>query len=298
MALRAKKPVANTSPRLKTLLYAASGSGKTHFCCSLPDVYYIDSEGLEDYPHFVEMIAKNNGDLVYLTELTDIIAEVKELLSKKHNYKTLVIDSLSFPAGWLSQMEADRLKAQAAKQGNATEGTDYGANLAKGKRLTYQLGIMLSMLDMNVIVTSHERPKYEEGKEVGTIYDINDKMAYSLGAVFNLKKQGKNRKLYIEKSRYPQLGETLDFNDGYQSLVNIFGAEMFRRECVAVELASDEQLKEFKRLSALLHLSDETIQTWLRAVKSPAIESLQKNVMQKWLDKLTSQIHNAQEDVS
>src|SRR5689334_14885326 len=106
MALRAKKPESTKTPRLKAMLYAGSGTGKTHFCCSFPDTYYIDSEGLEDYPHFVEMIRNNNGDLIYLTEITEIIKEVKELLSTKHTYKTLIIDSISFPIGWLAQMEA------------------------------------------------------------------------------------------------------------------------------------------------------------------------------------------------
>jgi hypothetical protein len=289
MALRAKKPETKNNPRLKVMLYAAAGAGKTHFCCSMPDTYYIDSEGVEDYPHFTDMIRDNRGDLIYLTELTEIIKEVKDLLSTKHNYKTLIIDSISFPAGWLSQMEAERLQK---KSKGESEGTDFGANLAKGKRLTYQLGILLSMLDMNVVVTSHERPRYIEGKEVGTIFDINDKMAYSLGSVWNMKMQGKNRKVYIEKSRYPQLktGESLDFNDGYEVIKNIFGEEIFTRESIAVELATQEQLDKFKHLTGILGTSEETIQTWLRTVKAPSIESLTKETIQKWIDKLTTQI--------
>lgn len=291
MALRAKQPVSNGKPRLKTLLYAGAGTGKTHFCCSFPDTYYIDSEGVEDYPHFVEMIRSNRGDLVYLTELTEIIAEVKELLSTKHNYKTLIIDSISFPTGWLSQMEAERLQK---KSRGESEGTDYGANLAKGKRLTYQLGILLSMLDMNVIVTSHEKVRYIDGKEVGTIFDINDKMAYSLGSTWNMKLQGKNRRLYVEKSRYPELktGESIDFNDGYETIKKIFGEEIFTRESKSVEIATAEQLEKFKRLTTLLGTTDETVQQWLRTVKSPTLESLSKETLQKWIDKLNSQVQN------
>lgn len=283
--LRAKKPEKNVKPRIKTLLYAGAGTGKTHFCCSIPDVYYIDSEGLEDYPHFTDMIVKNGGDLVYLTELTEIIQEVKSLLSVKHNYKTLVIDSISFPTGWLAQMEAERLQK---KSKGDSEGTDFGANLAKGKRLTYQLGIMLSMLDMNVIVTSHEKIKYSDGKEIGSVFDINDKMAYSLGSVWNLKLQGKSRKLYVEKSRYPQLktGDAIDFNDGYTSIKNIFGEEIFTRQATVVEIATNEQIEKFKHLTSLLSTPEESVQTWLRAAKSPSIESLPKETLQKWLDKL------------
>src|ERR1017187_1048630 len=108
MALRAKKPEVK-EPRLKALLYADKGTGKTHFCCSLPETYYIDTEGLEDYPHLVRMLRDNGGDLVYLTEMSEIIKEVQELLSTKHSFKTLVIDSISFPYAWLAQSETERL---------------------------------------------------------------------------------------------------------------------------------------------------------------------------------------------
>ncbi len=292
MALRARKPETNQQPRFKSLIYASSGVGKTHFCCSIPNTYYIDTEGLEDYPHFCEMIRKNEGDLIYLTEMTEIIKEVRELISTKHNYKTLIIDSLSFPVGWLAQMEVERLQ----RKTKDSEGTDYGANVAKGKRLTFQLGILLSMIDMNVIVTSHEKVKYQDGKEVGTQFDISDKMGYCLGSSFNIKLQGKNRKLYVEKSRYPELkiGDFLDFNEGYDVIKSLLGEEIFIRESKIIELATNEQLISFERLRNILNINDETVQTWLRSSKSPSIDSLPKDVIQKWINKLNSQIQGIQ----
>lgn len=283
------KKTETKKPRLKALLYAGTGVGKTHFCCSFPDVCYIDTEGLQDYPHFREMIAQNNGEFFYLTELNEIIEKVSSLISKKHTFKTLVIDSLSFPAGWLSQMEAERLQK---KSEGKSEGTDYGANLAKGKRLTYKLGILLSMLDMNVIVTSHEKIKYKDGTEIGVTFDISDKMAYSLGAVWNLRKQGKSKRLYIEKSRYPEMkaDDSIDFNEGYDAVKNIFGEEIFKREVKVVELATSDQISTFNRTTNLLNISEETIQTWLRTAKAPSLDSLPKDVLQKWIDKLSLQL--------
>lgn len=284
-----KKVVIKKQPRLKTLIYSGPGAGKTHFCCSFPDTYYIDTEGLEDYPHFEEMIINNGGQLFYLTELTDIINHVKKLISTKHNYKTLIIDSISFPVGWLAQMEAERLQK---KSKDGSEGTDWGVNLAKGKRLTYHLGILLSMLDMNVIVTSHERVKFSEGKEIGAIFDVNDKIAYALGAVWNLKLQGKNRRLYVEKSRYPAMkhGDSIDFNNGYDEIKNIFGEEIFKREVKTIDFATNDQILEFKRLTQLLGVSDESIQSRLRTEKSPSIESVSKETMKTWIEKLNNQV--------
>lgn len=283
MALRARKPVVKQA-RLKTLLYADKGVGKTHFCCSFPDTYYIDTEKLEDFPHFVKMIEQNNGVLLYVTELSEIIAEVKELLTVKHHYKTLVIDSISFPAFWLSQMEAERLAAK----NKDSEGTEYGANLAKAKRLTFQLGILLSRLDMNVIVVAHEKRKFADNKEIGKEYDVNEKMAYSLGSVWNLRLLGKSRKLFVEKSRYTQMptGDVLDFDDGYNIVKERFGEEIFIRESKSEELATKEQIEEFNRLVKFLQVPDTTVQKWLQSVHAAEPSEVNKVVMQEKIDTL------------
>lgn len=276
MALRARKPEIK-APRLKALLFASEGVGKTHFCCSFPDTYYIDTEGLEDYPHFTDLLRENNSDMIYLNDLEEIIKEVKALLSTKHNYKTLIVDSLSFPYAWLAQMEADRLKKK------DTEGTEFGINLAKGKRLTFQLGILLSRLDMNIIVIAHERVKYEKNVEIGSTYDITDKMAYSLGSVWNLKLLGQHRKLFIRKSRYPQLkaGDALDFDNGYETIKNIFGEQIFKRESEVKELASNDQLMEVKRLIAVLNVSEDRVNKILTNAKASSLDEIEKNYMDK-----------------
>lgn len=283
MGLRAKKPEIKQA-RLKALIYADKGAGKTHFCCSLPNTYYIDTEGLEDYPTFVKMIRDNSGDLVYLTELSEIIKEVKELLSAKHDYKTLVIDSISFPYGWLCQMEAERLSIK----NPATEGTEFAANTAKAKRLVFQLGILLSRLDMNVFVISHEKIKYLDGKEIGKTFDINDKMAYALGSVWNLRLYGKTRKLFIEKTRYSELktSDLIDFDGGFNALKNLFGEEIFIRKSEAEELATLEQVESFNLLTKALNVSDETIQKWLMNAKSNTPSDMSKLNIQKCIDHL------------
>lgn len=286
MKLRAKKPEVN-EPRIKALLYADKGAGKTHFCCTMPESYYIDSEGLEDYPHLVKMLRDNGGDLVYLTELSEIIQEVKTLISTKHNYKTLIIDSISFPFGWISQLEAERLQAKAPN----TEGTEFGANLAKAKRLIFQLGILLSRLDMNVIVVAHEKAKFMDGKEVGKTFDINDKMAYSLGAVWNLKLMGQTRKMFIEKSRYAEMktGEFIDFNQGYDVLKDLFGEEVFKRESKITELASNDQIGECKRLIKLLNIPDEKVQKIVINAKSQSLEDMEKVKMDEFINWMKKQ---------
>lgn len=285
MALRAKKPEVKEA-RLKTLLYADKGAGKTHFCCSFPETYYIDTEGLEDYPHLVKRLEDNGGDLVYLTELEEIIKEVKELLATKHTYKTVVIDSISFPYAWLAQTEMERLQ----KKSPHTEGTEFGANLAKAKRLVFQLGILLSRLDMNVIVVAHEKSKFVDGKDMGKTYDITDKLAYSLGAVWNLRLLGDNRRLFVEKSRYAELltGKFIDFNDGYETIKSLFGENIFLREVKTEPLITTAQLNELTRCIDLLHISEEKVGKLLTAAKALSMEEMSEAFAQKAIDKYKS----------
>jgi hypothetical protein len=289
MALRAKKPEVHNL-RLKALIYADKGAGKTHFCCSLPDAYYIDTEGLKDYPQFVEMIRENNGMLVYLTELSEIIAEVKDLLSLKHDHKTLIIDSISFPYGWIAQLEADRL----VKKSPNTEGTEFGANLAKAKRLTFQLGILLSRLDMNVFVCAHEKSKFVDNKDAGKTFDISDKMAYSLGSVWNLRLHGSTHKLFVEKTRYSQLktGELIDFEDGYGQIKKLFGEEIFSRLSVNEELANKEQVLELKKLIDVLNVSEDIWQKWLIKAQATSFSDMSANSIQKCIEHLKQKITN------
>lgn len=290
MALRAKPP-SEKEQRLKVVLYADKGAGKTHFCCSLPNTYYIDTEGLEDYKHFRKMLKDNKSDIIYLTELSEIIKEVKDLLATKHDYKTLIIDSLSFPYGLLGQMEVDRLIAKSPN----TEGTEFQAHLNKGKRLLFHLGMLLTRLDMNVIVTSHEKAKFADGKEVGKTYDINDKMAYSLGSVWNLRLQGENHKLYVEKSRYPEMkgNKSYDFNDGRAVLEEAFGKEMFTRESKNEVLASPEQVQQFKYLVKLLGIPEDKVQKVLIKAGANSVDEISMDNMQKCIDFYQKQVLKA-----
>lgn len=287
MGLRAKKAVAKES-RFKALLYASPGAGKTHFCCTIPNTYYIDSEKLEDYKKFVDMLEKSNGDLIYLTELEDIINEVFELLSTKHSYKTLIIDSLSFPYAWLSQSEAERLSNKAP----TTEGTEYGANLSKSKRLTFKLGILLSRLDMNVIVVCHEKPRFVDNKDVGVIYDITNKMAHSLGTVLNLKLLGDKRKLFVDKSRYTEIknASVIDFDHGYETLKSIFGENIFVRESKAEELITPEQIKQLTHLINTLKIPEEALHKALAKVQASEIKDMSKVSAEKYINHLKSKI--------
>lgn len=287
MGLRAKKPVLEPN-RFRALIYGNKGAGKTHFAVSIPNTYYIDTEGVLKYRKFVEMLNNNNSDSIALYEMTEIIKEIKDLLTLKHDYKTVVIDSITFPYNLLSHMEAERLITKAPH----TEGTEFGANVAKAKRLTFHLGMLLMRLDMNVIVIAHEKVKYEKSVEIGKEADVNEKMGYALGTQIHLRLQGKSHKAFIEKSRYDEIGnnEIIDFDNGYEVIKKRFGEEIFLRSCVVEELATPAQIKEVRRLQALLSYPEEKLQKWLITKKSQSLDEVNVKCIQNLIDHFKSKI--------
>lgn len=295
MALRAVKNKEKGIGRFKAVFYSLPGVGKTHFCCSFPNTYYIDTEGLHDYLHFIDMVESKGGNVVYLTELTQIIEEVGELLKGGHDYKTLVIDSISFPYLALSNVEAERLTAVAKRKGEEKEGIEYAAHKAKSARLTQQLGILLTKLDMNVIVTAHEKVKYEKGIETGKTFDVTDKLSYALGTTIQLRQMGKSVKAYIEKTRYPKLPrwESIDFSDGYNKMCEKLGLEMFTREVKNVELGTVEEVAEIGRLVNVLHVPVESVNEWLLRANSNSFEDMPRKNVLKCIEFLNNKIKGA-----
>lgn len=289
MALKAKKPVLKEQ-RFKAVIYANRGVGKTHLCCSFPDTYFIDTEGLESHEHFVKMLINNGSDLTRINELSEIIAEVKTLLSTKHDYKTLVIDSITFPFHLLANMEADRL----AKKGKGeTEGTEFGANMAKAKRQVFELGMLLTRLDMNVLVTAHEKTKYADGKELGKMSDVNDKIEYALGSVINLRLLGDKVKAYIEKSRYTALprNQFIDFDNGYEILCDKLGKSVFTKESTAESLSTKEQLEEAKRLIKVLSVPEEWLTKKIVACRAVSLDQLTEKDMQDLINLMLNRLN-------
>ncbi len=282
MALRAKTPVLEPN-RLRGIIFGDKGTGKTHFSLSMPNVYYIDTEGATKYEQFVDMLKKNNS----VVDLNEIINEVKDLLTIKHDYKTLVIDSISVPCGLLANLEVDRLVRQSKMP---IEGTEFGANLAKVKRLTFQLGILLSRLDMNVIVTAHEKTKFEKSLEVGKVEDVNEKLGYCLGSVFHLQLMGSSRKLIVKKTRYKEFktNEVIDFDDGYSLFKQRLGEEIFVRKATNEVLATKEQIAELNRLITAVNYPDEKVQKWLSSCQATSLDEMKAENIDKCINLLKS----------
>src|ERR1700744_111691 len=82
MALRARKPEAVTK-RLKLFMFGPAGVGKTTAAIQFPNSYIIDCEkGTENYD---KLITQSGSGVFQTTDIHEVIAEVKALLTEPHD---------------------------------------------------------------------------------------------------------------------------------------------------------------------------------------------------------------------
>lgn len=278
MALKAKKPSVIES-RLKALFYGSAGVGKTLASVQFPAPYIIDTEGSTNKPQYVKAIDKVGGAVLMTVDFDEMINEVRELLTTKHEYKTLVIDSLTL-------LYNDLLDKAERKVG-----TEFGRHYGEANKHMKQLLNLLFRLDMNVIITSHSKNEYGQNLAVlGQTFDCYKKLDYLFDLVFEIQKRGQDRVGIVRKSRieaFPD-GETFPFS--YDEIAKRYGPHILERDAIEQKLATPEQTKELIRLIDLLKIEPEICQKWLDKAMADNWTEMPYDAMQKCIDFLQSKI--------
>lgn len=276
--LRGINPVTNQK-RLKALFYGNSGVGKTLCAISFPKIYLIDTERGAENDQYTKIIQKNGGVIFQTSDFSELIIEVKALLTEKHEYRTLIIDPLT-------TLYNDLLDKSAIKNG-----TDFGRHYSEANKQIKHLLNLLLRLDMNVIITSHAKNEYGQNMTViGSTFDCYKKLDYLFDLVFEVQKRGKERIGLIKKSRIESFPDAETFPFSYKEIAKRYGKEILERDAVAQELADDDQLKEIVRLIDLIKVPEETYRKWLDKSGSEKWEEMPKESIQKCIDFLKSKI--------
>ena len=278
MALKAKKP-ASIDQRLKALFYGAAGVGKTMAAIQFPKPYIIDTEGSTNKPQYVRQIDKVGGAVLMTIDFDEMVNEIKELLTVKHDYKTLVIDSLSIPY-------SDLLDKAEKKVGN-----EFGRHYGEANKRMKQLLNLLFRIDMNVIITSHSKNEYGQNLAVlGQTFDCYKKLDYLFDLVFEIQERGNNRVGIVKKSRietFPK-GDTFPFD--YEEISKRYGKDILEKDATPQELASAEQIKELTRLIELLKTPEEVYSKWKTKASAEEWSEMPKDAIQKCINYLKSTI--------
>ena len=113
--LKFKKPEIKQQ-RLKAMFYGEMGTGKSTCAAQFPLTAYIDTEDTASKKKYAKMIDDNGGAVLATGDFDEILSQVKELITTKHSFKTLVIDSLTIPYDNL-QAECERVTREVSSEG-------------------------------------------------------------------------------------------------------------------------------------------------------------------------------------
>lgn len=278
MALKFKKPEIKQQ-RLKAMFYGEMGTGKSTCAAQFPLTAYIDTEDTTSKKKYAQMIQINGGSVLSTGDFDEILSQVKELITTKHEFKTLVIDSLTIPYDNL-QIECERIT-----------GSDFGRHVTAANKKMKLLVNLLLKCDMNVIVCCQAKKEYGNNMSViGQTYACYNRLGYMFDLVFETQLRGDKFYAVTKKSRIDEFPMNESFSFSYDEVIKRYGADIIEKDVVLQELATKEQVKEVKRLIDLFKVPEETYAKWLDKHNAEDFEELSVEVIQKMIEHLQSKI--------
>lgn len=262
MALKATKPEAKEK-RLKMLLYGPAGIGKTTAAIMFPNAYIIDTEKGTDF--YSKTISKSGSVVLQTNNPDEIREELHQLLTTKHQYKTLIIDPITQVYN-ATQEKWSRIFEKYTTDQKNRDLQDFGPRFWGRVKSDFKAVQHLMMaLDMNVIITSHQKDIYGAGMtKIGVGPDTMKGDEYIFDLVFELHKVGDKRMATTIKER-AEIGEPkfpAEFEWGYENILKFYGKDIITREAKPVDMASPEQVAEIKALLETVKVEDEVIEKW------------------------------------
>ncbi len=291
MALRAKKPEVKEK-RLKMFLYGPPGSRKTTSALQFPNAVLLDLErGSEQY---IKTINKAGSIVLETNNPDEIMEEVKALLTEKHKYRTLIIDPVTIFYQALQDKWTRRFEAN-AKNDKEKEMQDFGMRFWGRVKSEYKSFLrMLMQVDMNLIMTSHQKDIYGPNmQKVGIGPDSMKGDSYVFDYVFHLSVIDGKAVAVTEKQRSEPLEPQkfpAEFEWSYANFLKFYGTDVIEREAVAVPMATPEQVAEIKSLLDVVRVNDEDIAKLFTKHDVDEWSELTGEVIQKYIDSLKKKI--------
>jgi hypothetical protein len=290
MKLIAKDPIEAEPSKPKMVLYGPSGIGKTWFTLGFPNVYYISPEPGATRSHYVQRLRDGGGR--YLgpedgsTDFEILIDQAKALAALKHEYKTLVVDSITEIFNLAVAKEAERLGAKNA----------FGADKKPAIAYMRRFVAAINRLDMNVILVAHEKSEWgqdDTGQRVekGKMPDCWDKLIYSLDLAFQAQKRGPQRVAVTRKSRLMGFPEGESFSLDFVDFSVRYGKDIIEKAATPIVLATIGQVAEIKRLVELLKIDAETVEKWFEKANVEKFEEFTADTAMKTIKFLNAKLN-------
>jgi len=278
--LKAKAPELIKQGKIKTVIFGASGVGKTSIALSFPKPYYYDIEGGAKGPQYRDLLKTSggvymgpeDGTLIFDTLIEQMIA----LATEKHNYGTLIIDSLTKLFQTTVATEAERLGDKDA----------FGASKRPAIAMMRRFVMWASRLDMNIIIICHEAKEWGmvngQRSEIGSIADCWDKLIYELDLAIQVVKRGPQRFAIVKKSRLVGFPDGETFPLTYDEFAARYGKEFIEAGSDIVLMALPEQIAEVKKLLEIVKIDEVTIQKGFTKANVESWEEMTQEQIAAW----------------
>lgn len=271
--LKAVDPKSADPSKPKMLIFGKPGVGKTWGALEFPAVYYVDTEGGADMAHYTDKLKKAGG--MYFgpeqgsLSFSSILEQVEALATEKHQFRTLVLDSVSKLMNLEIAHEAERLGDK----------NQFGADKKPAVGYMRRLTAWLTRLDMNVIMIAHQRDLWGldakgQRAQIGITFDAWDKLEYELHLCLNIVKAGDQRLAKVVKSRLLGFPDASTFPWSYDEFATRYGRDVIEKESVQLVLISAEQLAEIVGLLEVVKLPDGQVEKWLTAAGVTELKEL------------------------
>jgi hypothetical protein len=285
MALKAIQPKQAAPSKPKILIYGKPGVGKTWVSMEFPRVYYIDTEGGANLPHYTDKLAKSGGAYMGIKEgsldFATVINELQQLSTLKHDYKTVVIDSISKLFNEEVLQEAKRITDKGSKN-------EFGADRKKAIQYMRSLVSWIQRLDMNVILISHEKIEWGtaggQRAEVGNTFDAWDKLEYELHLALRIAKITDKHVATVRKSRLTGFRMDDAFSWSYEEFAKRYGKDIIESPAVPIALATEAQVKEINNLVKSINLPDGWIQKCLATANVSSFDDMESGKLETMIN--------------
>jgi len=141
------------------------------------------------------------------------------------------------------------------------------------------------LLDMNVIITSHQKTKWikvgEGFQEAGATFDCYPKLDYLFDLILNIQRRGQQRIARVCGTRLTTFPDGDEFEWGYDAIANRYGRSLIEREATPVALATSEQAARLSHLVDTVKLDPEVVQKWLDKADVETFGEMPADVVEK-----------------
>jgi hypothetical protein len=287
--LKAVAPQNAKPGKAKVLIFGDPGVGKTWSALDFPAPYFFDIEGGASQPQYTAKLSMSGGMYVGpeqgSQDFGDILEQVKGLATEKHQFKTVVFDSISKIFNLEIARENERLLSAGKKD-------EFGSSKKPAVRYMQRLVSWLQRMDMNCIIIAHGKPEWGkddrtgERSEIGKTFDSWEKLSFELDLTLEVFKQGPNRMARVRKTRLEGFKDAEVFPWSYAEFAKRYGEGNINEDVKSINLPTEEMMTTLYGLMQQKKTPESDQEKWLNAAKVSSFEEMDAEKVSRLIEHL------------